>query len=255
MKAFVSLTWQGDTGQPGTRIALDYRLDGGSWRKCAFRAGLRRYDFPAGTIGKTIAYRVTLSSDDRRLTPDLDSVVIQSTVARTGGSGGGGGGSEGGSGNSGQSGVYTYPSTAEGGTGTSGTGTGSGRSGTGSGSGSSGTGTGSSVAGGGSSTVTNSVDVPVQSTGSGETQVVQGYEVQGQEGVSGVPLRAEEGPQAPEPARPGPAVPVLALVAAGLIVAAAFFVPWPIVAAHMRGITGFDHTRPARSLPFRPLGK
>jgi hypothetical protein len=255
-KAFVSLTWQGDTGPSGTGVAIDYKLDGEkSWQTCAFRSGLRRFEFKAGTVGRTIAYRVTLSSAHAGHTPTLDSVVIQSTTATTGGSGGGGGGAEGGAGNSGQSGVYMYPSIAEGGTGTSGTGTGSGGSGTGSGSGSSGTGTGSSSAGGGSSTVTNSVDVPVQSTGSGETQAVQGYEIQGQEGVSGVPLRAVEGPQAPEPERPGPPVPVLALIGAGLVVAAAFFGPWPLVAAHMRRITGFDHTRPRRSLPFRPLGR
>jgi hypothetical protein len=99
------------------------------------------------------------------------------------------------------------------------------------------------------------VDVPVQSTGSGAVENVQGYQVQGEEGVSGVPLRAVEGAQAAEPERPGPAVPVLALVTAALVVAAAFFVPWPFVAAHLRGITGFDHMRPARTLPFRPLGK
>jgi hypothetical protein len=97
--------------------------------------------------------------------------------------------------------------------------------------------------------------VPLQSTGSGSAQAVQGYEVQGEEGVSGVPLRAEEGAQVAEPERPGPPVPVLALIGAGLVVAAAFFIPWPFVAAHMRRITGFDHTRPARFLPFRPLGK
>ena len=254
-KAFVKLTWKGDTGQSGTKVTVDYRLDGGAWRACMGIGSMRAYDFPAGTVGKTIAYRVTLSSARAGHTPTLDSVVIQSTAATTGGNGGGGGGAEGGAGNSGQSGVYTYPSIAEGGTGTSGTGTGSGSSGSGSGSGSSGTGTASSGAVGGPSTATNAVDVPVDSTGSGEPRSVQGYEVQGEEGVSGVPLRAVEGPQAPEPERPGPAVPVLALVAAGLVVAAACFVPWPFVAAHMRGITGFDHTRPARSLPFRPLGK
>jgi hypothetical protein len=254
-KAFVSLTWQGDTGPSGTRVAFDYRLDGGAWRACAFKSGLRRFEFNAGTVGRTIAYRVTLSSAHAGHTPTLDSVVIQSTTATTGGSGGGGGGAEGGAGNSGQSGVYTYPSIAEGGTGTSGAGTGSGSTGSGSGSGSLGTGTGSSGSAGGSSTVTNAVDVPVESTGSGEAQAVQGYQVQGEEGVSGVPLRAAEGAQAPEPGRPGPPVPVLALVAAGLVVAAAFFGPWPLVAAHMRRITGFDHTRPRRSLPFRPLGR
>ena len=255
VKAFVSLTWQGDTGPPGTKVALAYRLNTGPWRSCTFKSGLRRYDFPAGTVGKTIAYRATLTSN-RAQTPTLESIIIQSTKAKTGGGGGGGGGDKpGGSGNSGQSGVYTYPSTAAGGTGTSGTGTGSGSYGTGTGSGSYGTGSGSSGAGAGSSSVANSVEVPVQSTGSGDAQAVQGYQVQGEEGVSGVPLRAEEGPQAPEPDRPGPAVPVPALVAAGLVVAAAFFFPWPFVAAHLRRITGFDHTRPARFLPFRPLDK
>ena len=125
-----------------------------------------------------------------------------------------------------------------------------------SGSGSSGAGTGGSGGGAGTtSTTAEALDVPIQSTGSGSAVPVEGYQVQGEEGVSGVPLRAVAGPQAPEPERPGPPVPVLALVAAGLVVAAAFFGPWPLVAAHMRRITGFDHTRPARSLPFRPLGK
>ncbi len=40
---------------------------------------------------------------------------------------------------------------------------------------------------------------------------------------------------------------MLTLLAAGLFVAAAFFVPWPFVAARMRSLTGFDHTRPGAS--------
>ena len=95
----------------------------------------------------------------------------------------------------------------------------------------------------------------MQSSGGGPVEEVQGYQVQGEEGVSGVPLRAEQGAQAPDPGRSGPPVPVLTLLAAGLFVAAAFFVPWPFVAARMRSLTGFDHTRPRRFLPFRPLGK
>ena len=137
-------------------------------------------------------------------TPVLDGVIIQSTRAKAGGGGGGGGGDRpGGSGNSGQSGSYTYPSTAEGGTGTSGTGTGSGSSGSGSGSGSTGSGTGGSTSGsGGSGTVANAVDVPVQSSGGRPVEEVQGYQVQGEEGVSGVPLRAEQGAQTPDPDAP-----------------------------------------------------
>lgn len=254
-KAFVSLTWKGDTGEAGTSVRVEYRVaSDATWRPCAFTGGSRRYDFKAGTHGVAIAYRVTLRTGNAARTPVVDEVIIQSTKATTGGNGGGGGGS-GGSGNSGQRGVYTYPSTAEGGSGTSGTGTGSGSFGTGSGSGSSGAGAGGAGAGAGTTTTTaEALDVPVQSTGSGSAVPVEGYQVQGEEGVSGVPLRAAEGAQAPEPKRPGPPVPVLALIAAGLVVAAAFFVPWPFVAAQMRRITGFDHTRP-RSLPFRPLGR
>lgn len=254
-KAFVSLTWQGDTGPSGTKVAFDYRLDDGAWRACTFKSGLRRLDFPAGSVGKTIAYRVTLSTNDHGHTPALDAVVIQSTKASTGGAGGGGGGNAADGGNAGQSGTYTYPPTAQGGTGASGTGTGSGGYASGSGSGSTGAGTASTGAGSGTSVAESSADVPVQSTGSGALEDVQGYEVQGEEGVSGVPLRAAEGAQAPEPERPGPPVPWPALVAAALVVAAAFFIPWPIVAADLRRLTGFDHTRPARSLPFRPLGR
>jgi hypothetical protein len=255
-KAFTKLTWKGDTGQSGTRVAVDYRLDGGAWRACKGISSVRAYDFPAGTVGKTIAYRVTLSSRQRGHTPTLDAISIQSAKATTGGAGGGGGGS-GGSGNSGQSGIYEYPATAEGGTGTSGTGIGSGTygSGSGNGSGSSGTGTSSSGAGAGATSTANTLDVPVESTGGGSAVPVQGYQVQGEEGVSGVPLRAAEGAHAPEPKGSGPPLSVLALIVAGMGVAAAFFVPWPFVAAHMRSITGFDHTRPARFLPFRPLGR
>jgi len=256
-KAFVKLTWKGDTGQSGTKVSVDYRLDDGSkWMPCKGIGSSRAYDFPAGTVGKTIAYRITLSTTDYGHTPRLDAIVIQSTKAKTGSGGGGGGGDKPeGSGNSGQSGVYTYPSTAEGGTGTSGTGSGSGSSGGGSGSSSYGSGTSSAGAGSGATSTTNALDVPVQSTGSGSVQPVQGYQVQGEEGVRGVPLRAAEGPQVAPPERPGPSIPVLALIGGGIFVAATLFVPWPFVAAHLRRITGFDHTRPARSLPFRPLGK
>ncbi|NLE23505.1 MAG: hypothetical protein GX624_12115 [Actinobacteria bacterium] len=254
-KAFVSLTWKGDTGQSGTKVSVAYRLGGGAWRACVFKSGTRRFAFPAGAVARTIAYRVTLSSLHPGRTPTLDAISIQSTNAKTGGEGGGGGGAAGGSGNSGQTGTYTYPPVAQGGTGGSGTGTGSGSSGSGTGSGTYGAGTGSSGAGAGSATAAESVDVPVDSTGGGPAQPVQGFEVQGQEGVSGVPLRAAEGAHAADSEQPGAPVPLLALAAAGLVVAAAFFVPWPLMAAHLRRLTGFDHTRPTRFLPFRPLGR
>jgi hypothetical protein len=256
LKAFDRLKIVAPAQAAGTAFSIAYAVDGGGFKKLKISGDGRNAYFPAGTVGKTLAYRVTLTSSDRWVTPVFEGMTIHFAKAKTGGNGGGGGGDKpGGGGNSGQSGVYTYPSTAQGGTGTSGTGTGSGGYGAGSGAGSAGTGAGSSGTGAGSSSTASSVEVPVQSTGSGSAQAVQGYQVQGQQGVSGVPLRAAEGPQAPEPGRPAPQVPVPALIVAGLVVAVAFFVPWPFVAAHLRRFTGFDHTRPAHFLPFRPLGK
>jgi hypothetical protein len=255
VKAFDRIKIQREALPAGSGITLWYSVDGGKkFVKGRPSGDGLNIDLPAGTAGRSLTYRVTLASRDLLTTPSLEGLVIHFTQATTGGGGGGGGGS-GGTGNSGQSSTYTYPSTAPGGTGVSGTGTGSGSYGTGSGAGNSGTGAGSTGSGAGGAPAASSVDVPVESTGSGPPQQVQGLEVQGEEGVSGVPLRAAPGAQAPEPERPGPPVPALALVAAGLVVAAAFFVPWPFVAAHMRWFTGFDHTNPARSVPFRPLGK
>ena len=256
VKAFDRIKISSPAPLTGKNFQFWYGRDGVAFVKAKVSADGKNINLPGGVWGTKFAYKVVLKSDDRWATPVLDSLVIHFMKAKTGTSHVGGGSSKpGGSGNSGQSGSYTYPSTAEGGTGTSGTGTGSGSYGTGTGSGSYGTGTGSAAAGAGSGSVANSVEVPIQSTGSGDAQAIQGYQVQGEEGVSGVPLRAEQGPQAPEPARPGPEVPVVALVAAGLVVAAAFFFPWPFVAVHLRRLTGFDHTRPAHFLPFRPLGK
>ena len=257
VKAFDRLKIEAPALPAEATFALWYALDGKSFKQLRISQDGRNAYFPKGTTGKTFAYRIILSSTDRWTTPVFEGVTIHFAKASTGGSGGGGGGRSGGSGNSGGTGTYTYPSTVEGGAGGSGTGTGSGTTGAGTGGGASatGTGTGSAGVGTGSSTTTNPVQVPVQSTGSGTTTNVQGYEVQGQEGVSGVPLRAALGAQAPEPERPGPAVPILALIAGVVVVAATFFLPWPFVAARIRSVADFDHTRPVRFLPFRPLGK
>ncbi len=257
LKAFDRIKLETPALPAGTGVKLWFSIDGGKSFKALKRSSDgKNYLFPAGATGKTLVYRAELTSIDRWATPVLDGLIVHFDKARNGpGKTGGGGNKPGGSGNSGQSGTYAYPSTAQGGTGTSGVGTGSGSYGSGTGSGSYGGVTGASGAGAGSTSTATSVEVPVQSMGSGPTVPVQGYQVEGEVGISGVPLRAEQGPQAPEPERPGPFVPVLALIAAGLFVAAAFFIPWPFVAAHLRGLTGFDHTRPKRFLPFRPLGK
>jgi hypothetical protein len=89
--------------------------------------------------------------------------------------------------------------------------------------------------------------------GAGVAQSVRGYQVEGEEGVSGVPLRAAEGAQAPQPESSARGVPVLVLVVAGLAVFAAFLVPWPFAAARIRAIAGFDHVRPRQQRPFWPL--
>ena len=185
-------------------------------------------------------------------------MTIHFTKATTGGGGGGGGGDKpGGSGNSGQSGVYTYPSTAAGGTGASGTGHRLGQ-------------LRHRLRAPGSyrhrlrqlrrrrrleldgalARAAGPVD------GSGPAQAVQGYQVQGEEGVSGVPLRAAEGAQAPEPERPGPPVPVARAHRRRPGRGGGVLRPLAVRRrAHPRRITGFDHTRPERFLPFRPLGK
>jgi hypothetical protein len=255
-KAFVKLTWSGDVSAAGSAVAVDYKIDSGSWRTCSNIGAVRSYSFPKGTVGTLISYRVTLSTTNRETTPILNSIHIQTTVPTSGGSGGGGGGTTSGSGdNSGSSGTYTYPG-AVGGTGTSGTGTGSGSAGSGSGSGAAGSGSGSTAASGvGSSSTAKALEVPAESSGSGASQSVSGYQVQGEQGVSGVPLKSAKGAQVAAQDAPGPALPVGTLVCAGVIVLGAFFVPWPVMAARLRRVTGFDHVRPRYHPPFWPLGR
>ena len=236
----------------GTGFSLQYSVDGGVTFQDARPSGDgRNFGFAAGAAGRRLIYRLTLTTTgDQWVTPVIDSLTIHFDKATSGGNGGGGGGG-GGSKNNG-SGVVVYPSAATaGGSAASGTGGGSGTYGTGTGSGTTGSGTGGGASGAWGASVSSSttdLQPPVQSSGAGSPQQVQGYQTQGQEGVSGIPLRGAKGAQLPEPKRAGPAVPVLALIAAAVFVLAAFFVPWPFVAARMRGITGFDHTRP-RSFP------
>ena len=50
-KAFVSLTWKGDTGHSGTKVTVDYRLDGGAWRTCTVQVQAR-LRLPRGDRGQ-----------------------------------------------------------------------------------------------------------------------------------------------------------------------------------------------------------
>jgi hypothetical protein len=255
VKAFVRLKTEAPAQAAGTGLSIWYSLDGSGFERLRASSDGRDFTFPAGVSGSTLIYRLTLTSKDRWTTPVFEGMTIHFEKATTGGGPKPGGRHKPGGGSSGGSGVYKYPATAAGGTGTYGTGTGSGGSGTGMGSGSSGSGAGRVGTGSGSSSMTQSLQPPVQSSGSGQAQSVQGYLTQGAQGVSGVPLRAAEGPQAPSPESPGSSVPVLALLGAGLVIAAAFFVPWPFAAARIRAVAGFDHTRPKYYRPFWPLGK
>jgi hypothetical protein len=250
VKAFDRLKVFASDVPAGASFSIQYSVDGGlTFKRPTPEGDGRNFRFAKGTVGRRFIYRLTLTTTrDRWVTPTVDALTIHFTKATTGGDGGGGGGSGGSKDNG--SGVVVYPSTATaGGTAASGTGTGTGAYGGGTGSGTSGSGAGSAASGASGASASSSVtdlQPPVQSTGSGPPQQVQGYQTQGQEGVSGVPLTGAKGEQLPEPERPGPPVPVAALIAAALVVLAAFFVPWPFVAARMRGITGFDHAHPRR---------
>ena len=234
---------------PGTGFSLRYSVDGGQTFKAPkAESDGRNFRFPAATAGKRFIYRLTLTTRDRWLTPEFDALTIHFEKAKSGGDGGGGGG-QGGSKDNG-SGVVTYPSAATaGGAAAAGTGSGTGSYGSGSGAGTSGSGTGGSGAASSASGATSSasdLQPPVQSAGSGTLEEVQGYRTQGQEGVSGVPLTGAKGAQLPEPERPGPPVPVIAMIVAAAVVLAAFFLPWPFVAARLRSVADFDHVRPRR---------
>ena len=258
-KAFVSLTWQGDTGPSGTEVAFAYKVDGAKdWRQCTFKSGLRRFDFTAGTVGKTIAYRATLSSTDHGHTPMLESIIIQSTKAKTGGSGGGGGGDKaGGSGNSGQTGSYTYPSTAQGGTGTSGYGDGLRR-------------LGGPAAAPGATERARRARAPASGTSSAATLGGRPGPVDRQRAArdrAGVPGAGRGGRERRAAARRGGRAGSPSRSARARRCRCWRWSP-PRWSWRRRssspgrssprtcgGLTGFDHTRPARVLPFRPLGK
>ena len=193
-KAFLRLTLKGATMQDAVELgsfALQYRVDGGAWRTGKLFGG-RTCDFPSGTAGKTLAFRVTFRSADRAHAPTLDSFSLQYTRATEGGSGGGGGGDAGPGANSGTGdGVYVFPAVS--GTGTSGAGSGSGTQGYGSGSGTTGEGTGGAAAGAPAASAGAPIAAPPVTTAAGPQQSVSGVEVEGLEGVSGIPLKAAGG--------------------------------------------------------------
>jgi hypothetical protein len=85
---------------------------------------------------------------------------------------------------------------------------------------------------------------------------VTGLEVQGVEGVSGIPLTAAAGAHVGEeqPGGEDHAVSLGAVLILSVGAVAGLFLPWPFFAAQLREIGGFDHTRPRRVPRHRPLG-
>ena len=69
IKRFDRLSWSGWVA-PGQSVAMWYRIDGRVWRKCT----KQKFDFPSGSAGKRISYRVALTSADRWTTPVFDGL-------------------------------------------------------------------------------------------------------------------------------------------------------------------------------------
>ena len=252
IKRFDRLSWTGWVA-PGQSMKMWYSVNGGTWRACT----RQKFDFPSGTAGKRISYRVVLTSTDRWTTPVFEGFSLMYDRASRGPTGGGGGGAttEKGANSGADDGVYTYPGLS--GTGTTGGGTGAGSSGYGSGAGTSGTGTGGATSGAPASSAGAGLVAPPTSVTGGAAQSVTGVEVQGVEGVSGIPLTAAAGAHVKEEQAndTGHQVTVGVVVVLSLSALAALFIPWPVFAANLREIGGFDHTRPRRLPRFRHLGR
>jgi hypothetical protein len=143
---FVSITCTYAT-VPFAPIGISYRIDDGPWTALpdpfGGEADMTRDEgtatllLPPLTVGKTIAYMVTMAPGFRGFAPLLTSLSI-TYEPRGSGSGGSGGGGDGGdrANSNGGSGTYTYPASSGGsGQGTGGGGGGGSGSGSGSGSG------------------------------------------------------------------------------------------------------------------------
>jgi len=152
-KRFASLTCA-FARVPLAPIAVSYRIDRGSWQllgrfgggaDMSAGSGIKTVPFPPLTVGRRIAYQITLSTGSRACAPALESLTIayEPWTSSSDGSGGGGDGGDRRD-SSGGSGIYRYPATSAGAGSGSGGGEGGGEgSGSGAGAGS-GRGTGDS---------------------------------------------------------------------------------------------------------------
>ena len=272
-KEFLSVSWS-STVPRGGNLFVSYSVDGRAWLPAIGDLG---FDIPDGTHGRTIAYRVSLTTSDPDSSPVLRSVTIE--YARWTGDptkpppGGGGGGShQPGATHKPGSGSYTYPPTggstsapgwSSGGYGGAPGGPVHGGGGSGSGAGGSGgAGSGSGGAGAAASQQppavqataqpSSQIPAPPASSPVGPARSVSGLLVDPEAPtVTGVPLETVSagglagGGETPVAASGESPFPYRRAAAVSATLAALLFVPWLISAAGLRRITGhdFEHAR------------
>ncbi len=268
-KEFLSLIWNADS-DPGARFIVSYSVDGAAWRSAG---GVRGFEIPDGTHGKTIAIRVWMTTSDANATSRIDDITIEwarwkGKPTKPGGDGSGDSHKPNASHNG--SGVYTYPSAeqaqpqapAESG---GGTGSGAGNAGVSSAAAAGGSGVTPAVADtapevAAPATTSEVPAPPIESAGEGDPIAVVGVlSDQGQQ-VSGVPYAPTDGDGAagwggtpPGGADGGLNAPIPFIASVAVVLGIVLFAPWLVTAASLRELTGFNARRARAGGPFGPV--
>ena len=271
-KEFLSLIWNAGSDR-WAQYYVSYSINGQAWLPAVGHGG---YDLPPRSHGKTIAFRVWMTTSDANATPRFDDITIEWTKWKgkpTKPTGDGSGVShKPNAGHTSGSGVYTFPSTAEAqpqapAESTGGAGSGAGTGGSASGA----SGSGSGVAAVAADTapeaaapaVTSEVPAPpVVSAGEGDPTAVTGVlSAQGQQ-ISGVPYvpsggvdSAGAGGTPPGGASGGLNVPVRLIASVVVVLGVVLFVPWLVTAASLRELTGYNARRARAGGPFGPVAR
>jgi hypothetical protein len=270
VKEFLSLSWNAHTARDAFFL-VSYSVSGGAWLPAVGGGG---FEIPDGTHGRTIAFRVWMTTSDVTATPAFDDLTIEWarwTGKPTKPAGDGSGVShKPNAGHNGGSGVYTYPSGQQAPAQPSGAGpapSGSGASSVGYGAGTgAGTGAASAASARGAATASQTTagaasassavpGPPVQSSGEGDAVAVTGVAADSGQVVSGVPYEPVGGGPAaggspPGGARSGVSVPVLLISCVVVVLAVVLFGPWLVTAASLRRYTGYDARRARAGGPF-----
>ena len=273
-KEFLSLIWNAGSDRVAYYI-VSYSVNGGAWLPAVGRGGI---EIPDGTHGKTIAFRIWMTTSDAEATPSFDDITVEwarwkgKPVKPTGD--GSGVSHKPDAGTNDGSGVYTYPSAEKAPAQTpaqSGGGTGSSAGTGGTSSGATGGGSGSGVAATAADAAPEVVAPaaasevpapPVMSTGEGDPTAVTGVlSNQGQQ-VSGVPYvpsgeisAAGAGGMPPGGADGGLNVPVLLILSVVVVLGVVLFVPWLVTAASLRELTGYSKRCAHAGGPFGPSAR